>query len=115
MRNLFEIGLNDGGFFVFPFNSPPKYQATGDEVGLQQSCNLRDSLNRSVQAYIEQSCEDEPASLIQVIMQRQSDRDILKFIEDFLWLKYLRLPGATPQGTLYQNWLALTRLIAGWQ
>lgn len=85
MRNLFEIGLNDGGFFVFPFNSPPQYQSTGDEVGLQQAIDLRDSLNRSVSAYIADQAKDGPKELLSAIAQHWSWKSVLSLIADLIW------------------------------
>lgn len=53
MRKLFEIGLNDDGFYVFPYTNPPRHNAIhGDEVTLNTAIELCDALNRAVETYL---------------------------------------------------------------
>lgn len=115
MKELFSIGLNDGGFYVFPCTKPPQHNTNhGDEICLQEAMDLRDALNDSVATYISWLAEDTPDELLREIAKSWSWRSILNIIEDLIWHAYLRMPGATPQGMFYKNWMALCQLLANW-
>lgn len=115
MRKLFEIGLNDDGFYVFPYTRPPRHNTIhGDEIRLQEAIDLRNTLNHSVATYISQLAADTPVELLREIAKHWSWHSILRFISDLLWRKFLDTPGATPQGTLYQNMMALDCIVAAW-
>lgn len=115
MKDLFEIGYNDDGYYAYPSTNPPQYQTPkGDETDFQQACKLCKSLNHSVKAHISQLAINDPMELLREIARYWSWRCILKFISDLLWHRYLDTPGTTPQGTIYQNMMAVDRVVASW-
>ena len=85
MIELFRVGLNQDGFYVYPINSPPvDHHPRGDEVTLQQASDLRDSLNRSVADYIDGLVANQPYYLLRLLQKKWGWQHVLADISDLL-------------------------------
>lgn len=116
MRKLFEVGLNDAGFYVYPYTNRPRHQEVhGDEVTPGQATDLRDSLNHSVKTYIAQIARDDPNKLLQAIAKHWRWTGILSLITDLIWREAWDNRQKTNSQAQRDNSQALGRVVRDWR